>query len=307
MSQESLTGELPEEQDLPEGEEGGEEAKVKMSLEVSVENPSACQRHITVTISREDIDRYLGEAFDKLVPKAEVRGFRAGRAPRKLVESFYKDQVREQVKGSLLLDSLQQISEDHDFSAISEPDFKYQAVELPDEGPLTFEFDLEVRPEFDMPNWKGLEVTKPTHEVTDEEVDRHVTNLLSRWSRVVPVEGEARLEDFVVAKMTFRHGGQVLSTSEEESIRVKPKLNFPDGWLEGFDKLIVGAKAGDKRTGSAHIGDAAKQAELAGKEVEVEFEVLEIKRVDLPTLSQGFLDQLGLELGKSFASTRAGS
>src|SRR5690606_12958549 len=134
------------------------EPKQKLKLDVKIDKPGACQRHITVTISREDIDRYINEAIDNLVPKAEVRGFRIGKAPRKLVENHFRQQVREQVKGSLLLDSLQQVSEEYEFSAISEPDFRYQAVELPDEGPLTFEFDLEVRPEFDLPEWRGLEI-----------------------------------------------------------------------------------------------------------------------------------------------------
>ena len=74
----------------------------------------------------------------------------------------------DQVKGSLLMDSMTQISEEHDFSAISEPDFDFDAIEIPDEGPLTFEFDLEVRPEFDMPKWKGLKLERLTREFTHE-------------------------------------------------------------------------------------------------------------------------------------------
>ena len=50
------------------------------------------------------------------------------------------------------MDSMQQVTEQSDFSAISEPDFDYNAVSIPDSGPLTFEFDIEVRPEFDLPN-----------------------------------------------------------------------------------------------------------------------------------------------------------
>ena len=124
-----------------------------------MESPGACQRHVTVTVARADIERYLSEAFDELVPKAEVPGFRPGRAPRKLVESRFKEQVTEQVKGSLLMDSLGQVSDDHEFSAISEPDLDFDAISIPDDGPLTFEFDVEVRPDFEPPQWKGLKLT----------------------------------------------------------------------------------------------------------------------------------------------------
>ena len=56
---------------------------------------------------------------------------------------------------------MSQVSEEHEFSAISEPDFDLDAVYVPEEGPLTFEFDIEVRPEFDVPVWGGLKSGTP--------------------------------------------------------------------------------------------------------------------------------------------------
>src|SRR5690349_19596795 len=112
-------------------EEKAEEKK-KLALQLKVDSPSACKRHVTVTIPRADIDRYFSEAFDNLEPKAEVPGFRAGRAPRKLVESKFREQMSQQVKGSLLMDSVSQASDECKFSAISEPDFDFEAIELPD-------------------------------------------------------------------------------------------------------------------------------------------------------------------------------
>ncbi len=94
--------------DPHEGQEPAEATeKPKLTLEVKIDKPGACQRHVTVTVARADVDRYLTEAFDELKPKAEVPGFRPGRAPRKLVETRFKDQVSDQVKGSLLMDSLE--------------------------------------------------------------------------------------------------------------------------------------------------------------------------------------------------------
>ena len=101
---------------------------------------------------REDIERYRKRAFDDLRGKAAVPGFRPGRAPHKLVQSRFRQEVADQIKGSLLMDSLTQINEEHQLTAISEPSLDMEAVAIPDEGPMTFEFDLEVRPEFDLPN-----------------------------------------------------------------------------------------------------------------------------------------------------------
>src|SRR5829696_3833767 len=116
------------EQEGAEQQDGGEETPQKLTLQVKVDSPSACQRHITVTVPREDIDRYYDRAFSDLVGTATIPGFRAGRAPRKLVESRFRKDVSDQVKGSLLMDSLSQVSTDNELSPISEPSFDPLAV-----------------------------------------------------------------------------------------------------------------------------------------------------------------------------------
>ena len=280
--------------DLPEGSDSEQlAAKPKLSLDVTVDKPGACQRHITVSISREDIDRYLSNAFDELVPKAEVRGFRAGRAPRKLVESHFREQIQEQVKGALLLDSLQQVSEEHEFSAISEPDFNYQAVDLPDEGPLKFEFDLEVRPDFDLPEWKGLAIRRPTLEVTSEDVDRRLKSLLNQFCRLVEVEDGVQPKDIVTANLRFRHDEKEISSLENAELRVLAKLSFSDGTIEGFADLLHGAQEGETRTGKVRMSDESTAEGLAGQDVDVEIEILSVRRIELPPLNAAFLDKIG--------------
>ena len=128
-----------------------DEEETLLSLDVEVNEPSACERHVVVKIAPEDIDRYKDDAYKEMMPTAQVPGFRPGRAPRKLVEKRFRGEVNDQVKGSLIMDAITQVGEDQDYSAISEPDFDFDAVQLEDEGPLVFEFTVEVRPEFDMP------------------------------------------------------------------------------------------------------------------------------------------------------------
>lgn len=271
----------------------GAEPKPKLALEVKVDQKSACERHITVTIPRADVDRYFKESFTELMPKAEVPGFRAGRAPRKLVESRFREQISEQVKGKLLMDSMTQVSEEHDFSAISEPDFDYDAIKLPPDGPLTFEFDLEVRPEFDLPEWKGLTIDRPTHEFSQGEVDRQVNNVLERYGELMPLDEPATAGDFVVCNLTFEHQGRTISKAIEQTVRIRPTLSFADGNLEGFDKLMVGAKAGDQREAKITLSADARDENLRGETVDARFDVLEIKRVELPAIDQRLLEEIG--------------
>ncbi len=281
--------------DLPESEATAEaaEEKQKLNLDIKVDKRGACQRHVTVTIPREDIERYYVEAYDGLVPKAEVPGFRAGRAPRKLVEHRFRPQITDQVKGSLLMDSMTQVSEECDFSAISEPDFDFNAIELPEDGPMTFEFNLEVRPEFDLPKWQGLKLEKPVREYSDVDVDRHLKTLLSRYGRLVPQDDQVQVDDYVTFNATFRHDGREISKTEEKTVRVKPILSFRDGKVTGFDKLVIGARADDKRQAKVTLSQDAENEELRGKEVDVEFEILDVKRLELPELNKAFLDRIG--------------
>jgi trigger factor len=281
------------ETDQESTDQGGEEPRPKLNMEVKIDSRSACQRHITVTIPHEEVERYYGEAFSELMGKAAVPGFRPGRAPRKLVEVRYRKDVTDQVKGSLLMDSVGQISEGHALSPISEPDFDPKAIVVPDEGPMTFEFDIEVRPEFDVPNWKGLKIDRPTRDFTDADVDTQLQNLLAQHGQLVPHDGPASTGDYVTADVIFRDGDQEISKLEEQTIRIRSMLSFRDGKVEGFDTLMEGVKAGESRTGQSHITQDAPNVALRGKTLSAEFRVHEVKKLELPKLTPAFLDQLG--------------
>lgn len=269
--------------------------KPKLALDVKIAKPSACERHVTVTIGREDVERYVKEQFNEIAPKAELPGFRAGRAPRKLVERQFKTSVHEQVKGKLLMDSLSQISDEHEFSAISEPDFDFEAVKIPEDGPLVFEFDIEVRPEFDMPQWKGLHLKRPVYEHSEEDVDSHLQKLLARYGNFVELDGPVESGDGAILKvdMTFLDGETVVSSRQNEMVAVRPILSFNDAKLEGFDKLVVGKKVGDVFEAKLTVSDDSDNEALRGKEMTAKIELQEIRQLKLPDLDDGFLDRIG--------------
>jgi trigger factor len=282
----------------PTAEQGDAEAgdgqeRQKLNLDVNVESRGACQRHITVTVPREDVDRYFDKEYSEMMPEAHVPGFRPGHAPRKLVEHRFRKDVAARVKSDLLVDSLEQIHEDQDLSPISEPDLDLAAIEIPDEGPFTFEFDLEVRPQFDLPQWKGLRIEKPVREFSDADVDQSLQRLLANRGRLVPFDGPAEPGDYVAANLRFEASGQVLASATEEVIRIRPVLSFRDGKIEGFDRLMTGVRAGESRQGEARISEDAPNVGLRGASVTAIFDVLEVKKLELPELDAALLDELG--------------
>ncbi|MHB0957019.1 MAG: trigger factor [Pirellulaceae bacterium] len=280
--------------DPHEGQEPAEATeKPKLALEVKIDKPGACQRHITVTVARSDVDRYLSEAFDELKPKAEVPGFRPGRAPRKLVETRFKDQVGDQVKGSLLMDSLSQVSEEYEFSAISEPNFDLDAVSLPEDGPFTFEFDIEVRPEFDVPKWGGLQLERPIREYSDEDVERHLGKLLKRYAKLIDRDGGAEPEDVLDVNVAVTHAGKLVTEHENVRVTLLPNLSLRDVTIAHFDELMAGAVVGETRSTVVTLSDGAENEAMRGQEVAVSFKVTGIRHLELPKLNQAFLESIG--------------
>jgi len=280
-------------QETPEPDVEQEATSTNLHLDVQIESPSACQRHITVTVAREDIDRYFDDAVSEMMPTVAVPGFRVGRAPRKLIEARFRKDVADQIKGSLLLDSMSQVNEDHDLAAISEPDVDLSAIEVPDEGPMTFEFDLEVRPEFDLPNWKGLKIERPMAEFTNKDIDDQLNRVLADYGRQVPTEDPVADGDYITTAISVSHDDVAIQERAERTICVRKTLSFRDGKIENFDQLMGGAKSGEMRKAKMDLVEDAPNQGLAGKEVDIEFEVLDVKTFELPKMTPEFLGQLG--------------
>ena len=265
----------------------------RLDVQVEVNEVGACERHVIVTVSAADIDKYKDEAYSDLMPKAQIPGFRIGRAPRKLVESRFKRDVIDQVKGSLIMDAMTQVTDEQDFSAISEPDFNFEAVQMPEDGDLTFEFNVEVRPEFDMPEWKGLDLEKVVHEYSDEEVDNRATELLQRYGDVEDVDGAIEAGDTVNVSIEFKDGDEVTSTFSDQNVIVRGNLSFADGSIDGFGDLVIGASTGDVKETTAKLSDSLDDEDLSGKEYAAAVTINSVKRTTSPELTPEFLEEVG--------------
>jgi trigger factor len=138
-----------------------------------------------------------------------------------------------------------------------------------------------------------LTLEKPVHEYNEEDIDRNLRKLLSKYGQLAPVDGAAEADDHVVLNITFSKDGQEVSSLSEETVQLKKVLSFADAKLEGFDKLMLGAKAGDKKTVNVTVSNDAEEESLRGQTVSAEIEVLDVKRLELPELSNAFLDRIG--------------
>jgi len=272
---------------------GDESATQPLKLEVAIDKVSACERRVRVTVPREDIDRYRDLALGDMMPAAMLPGFRPGRAPRRLVSSRFKSELSDQIRSKLLADAMTQVSEQEKLSPISEPDLDVNAVIMPDDGAMTFEFTIEVRPEFDMPDWKGLSIRRPSRTISDADVEESLTNLLRERARFVPHDGPAAAGDLVVATLRFLDGDTLLSEATDLEMIVRPRLSFADAEVEGFDKLVAKARPGTTVTTAVRVSDEAAVESLRGKDVTMEVVIADVKTLELPELGADLLEELG--------------
>src|SRR5262249_3524207 len=177
---------------------------------VEINDVGPCKKHIKVTIERDDIQNRLNEKFNELVGgdnPAQIPGFRPGKAPRRLIERRFQSEVGDQVKAEILLASLERLADDPDIAPPAPPDLDPFGVPLPKEGPLVYEFDVEVRPEFELPNYRGLKLERPVKEFGAEDVEKEKRRILAPYAQVVPKpEGNAQVGDIIVADVTVRDG-----------------------------------------------------------------------------------------------------
>jgi len=278
-------------------EAAGDEAEApqKLSLAVEIETVGPCKRHVKIRVPRADIDRYYDLSVGELVSSAAVPGFRTGHVPRKLVERRFRKEVADQVKQRVLMDSLDQVAEEHELDAINEPDLRVDKLTIPEEGDFEYEFDVEVRPEFDLPDYSGLTIERPVREITDADIQAYRERFLSQFGQHKDIDTPAEPGDFVVANLVLRHKGEMLQRIENEMIRIRPTLRFQDAEITGFDTLMTGVKAGDKREATATVSEESERIELRGETVQIEFEVTGVERLELPELTKDFLQSIGVE------------
>ena len=276
--------------------EGADAGKLPQTVEISDVGP--CKKHVKVTVERKAIDERFDEKFKELMrdASAQVNGFRPGKAPRKVIERRFKTSVSDQVRTEVLMASLEQLATDNQISPLSPPDINPDKIDIPEQGNFTYEFDVEVRPEFELPNYKGLRLRRPVKTFTDADVVAEQRRLLEPFGQVVP-KGEGAdvdVNDIIVADVVTKNGERVLNELKEIRVKVEKRLVLNDGVAEEFGKQLKGAKAGDTRAVTITLSDQVADEALRGQTVTAAFTIKDVKTVRQPELTMALLERFGV-------------
>jgi len=272
-----------------------EDERQRLDQEVQIETVGPCRKHVRVRVPRSDIDRFYEEVTQNLVKTADVPGFRKGRVPAKLVAKRFRREIADEVRQKILIQSLEQLTEDHDLDPINEPDLDVEALEIPEEGDFEYEFDVEVRPEFELPDYRGLRIRRPVHDVTDEDVDAYLQFILRDYGTLEPHDGPAAKGDYVTVSARFFHNDRMIREIQSLTVCLRPVLRFRDAEISGFDELMEGARPGETREVDLTISEEAFPIEMRAEPVHAEFTVKAVQRMRIPEMNREFLDRFGVE------------
>ena len=264
---------------------------------VTIEDSGSCKKKITVEVPEETIKASLDEQYQDLRREAAIPGFRKGRAPIRLIEKRFGTEIGLQVKVKLLADASQAAIDANKLDVLGEPDIDHEKVELPETGSMTFDFEVEVRPEFDLPELEGVEVEKPKIEPTDEEIDEEIMAMRRQAGIWAPKEGgQVEEDDQIVADVVM----EIEDVEEHEKLDNVEVSIRETGFVgpipvEGLSDLLVGAKVGDEKKTTVEVPKTFHNEQYRGKKVDITIEVKDIKQLEPAEMNEEFLERFGVD------------
>ena len=281
----------------------------KPAQTVTVEDAGPAKKKLKIEIPEERIREKIESLYGRIRDDAQIPGFRRGRAPQRLIEKRFGDDIRNDAKGQLLSEGYSQAIEEHDLDVLGEPDVQdVDEIELPESGPLTFEVEVEVSPEFETPDLSSIKVEKPVREVSDEDVVSEIERFREQMGRMTPVteEGAEIAEgDYVQvdAHLYAGHGvgedAEPLQHQHDAYVLVHGEEHDFKGHVMGIlvpdmGKRLAGQKPGGTVTIEMTGPSGHEDEQVKDQPITLRLELKRIERLELVPMEQ-VIERLGVE------------
>lgn len=256
-----------------------------MALKESTKKEQANSYELVVTVDGETFGKALNAVYKKQVKNISVPGFRKGKAPRNIIEKMYGAEV-------FYDDAMQDCYPDALYEAAKEAGVKIvaveelEAVEASKDG-FTFKAQIVVEPTMEIDNYRGIEVTKKSTEVTEEIIDEEIEKVRDRNSRMVTVTDRAVQDgDTVVIDFEGFTDGVAFEGGKSENYNLKiGSGNF----IPGFEEQIIGHNTDEEFSINVKFPEEYQAEELKGKDAEFKIKLHEIKAKELPEVDDEFV------------------
>ncbi len=269
---------------------------------------ATCRRELDLEIPADEVTKAMERVAKEFARVARVPGFRPGKAPVSLIRRRFADDIKGEVVQSLVPERVEKAVTEQKLTPVSQP--QVDKLDFAEGQPLKFRAVFEVLPEFDLGNYKDLDLEMPVMDITDDDVNKALKEMTERAAAFAPVEGRAvENGDFVQLKLVGTPDGG------GEPLRADSVLCHigAEETMEPFNENLRGASIGEhKNFDVAYPGDYP-DGKLAGKTYHYAVEVLGLKTKQLPELNDEFakdvsdagsLDELKGKLRQSLEAAR---
>ena len=276
-----------------------------METQIKLENVSAIQKKFIVTIPADKVSKIVEKKYIEAQKTAKIKGFRPGHVPLNMVKQYYAEDVKSKALNTLINETYSEALKQHPLRIVGEPQIEgvphghegdgheHTHLHLHEGEALSYTAIVEVVPEIEPKDYKGLSLEKPSAEVTADDIAGLKNNLLSRKAEVTPVDRAARMNDFV----DIKYEGKVIGgDANSPDLSGDRYAEIGSGQLlPEFEKNLVGVKPGDSKKFKMTYPKDFSDANLAGKDAEYEVTVREVKEKTLPPFTEELVKEFGYE------------
>jgi len=240
---------------------------------------------LVIEATAEEFEAGLNTAYNKSKNKINVPGFRKGKAPRKMIEKLYGSEIfYEDAANAIIPDAYAGAAAESELDIVSQP--KINVVQLEAGKPFIFEAEVAVRPEVELGQYKGVEVSKCDTEVTDADVEEEIKKVQEQNARTITVDDRAVKDgDMTVIDFEGFVDGVAFDGGKGENY---PLTIGSHSFIDNFEEQIIGMNIGDEKEINVTFPEEYHAEALKGKSATFKVSVKEIKEKQLPELDDDF-------------------
>ena len=260
-------------------------------MQVTVEDVSSVKKILHIEVPENIVIRELDNAYKHLKKTAKVKGFRPGKTPRSVLERLFKKDIHGDVSSKLLQDSFVEALKETDLNIIGNP--KIDPPQLEEKGPYKYDATVEVKPEIDDIDFKGLTLKKALYQVTDDEMDAQLKLLQKNLSQQIPITEDRPVQkndSVLIDYEGFEDGKPFAETQKTKNFTMKIGAGAISKTL---DEELIGMKPGEDKEITVNFPEDHFNNNLANHEITFHVKLHEIREEILPEIDDEFAKKLG--------------
>ncbi len=255
-------------------------------MKVTAERIDNHQVVLEVVVEKKKIDTYTKNAYTRIANNVRIPGFRKGKAPQAIIDQrLGKEAVNEEIKEVIVTSTIFQAMDEQKLENVTRPEVEW--VHFSDEE-CTYKATFTARPEVKLGAYKGLKVEKQVEEVTEEAIDKQIDKMRESNAKMVIAE-DAEIQNGDFAVIDFKGFVDDVAFPGGEG-KGYPLQIGSGNFIPGFEEQLIGAKAGDEREVNVTFPEKYHAPDLAGKAAVFKVKVNDVKRKELPELSDEFVE-----------------